>query len=148
MDAFSTLAWEIKHLPYNQTRKDLETDFCWLWFMVDRLPEKEAIRHYRTLRAQVSEEEVKQALQARIQYAAGTLDGLTERLANLGGAHDWNRSEWAVRLADWTKGHEASGLAVEANFEEASDIAEELDKRIAALSTPKFAPRPTAPRHR
>ncbi len=138
MDAFATLAWEIKHLPYN--RKGLETNFCWLWFMVDRLPEKEAIRHYRALRAQVT---VEQVLQARVQHAAAELNRLINRLDNLGGAPAWNHSEWAGRLANWAKGYEAPG-DVETYFEEASAIAEELDKRIAALSTPKFARRPVA----
>ncbi len=143
--ALKLLESEIRHLPAT-SRTDIEIDFCWLGHLMPRWSEDVAIRRYRALRTRVAgaaQQATQQALQARTKKAAETLNYLANRLIDLGEAQAWNHSEWAQRLATWAKGFEASQLDVEAYFEEASDIAEELDRRIAEARAPKFAPRPT-----
>lgn len=120
---FERLASEIERLPQSsKIRKELEVEHAY----AERWPK---FSTYRTLRPQVTT--------ARTEVAETNLRALKAELANQGGMIEWNRSLWETRLDKWLQGYEASGFnTVDAFFDEASAIAEELDRQIRKASRP------------
>lgn len=129
--AFESLGSKIERLPSSKTRTALEIEHAYAERWLD-------VPAYRALRSRVTN--------ARFEFARADLAAIKTELASQGGLFEWNQSPWVDRLTKWLLGYEASGFdTVSAFFDEASDIAEELDRRVRA-ARPRYSPRPTMER--
>ena len=126
--ALENLADKIQLLPNNDVRMGLEEDFCYLSRKIEYLTEAAAIAAYRELHSRV-----------RFAVAKADIDELKARLCSQGGLFQWTRSLWGDRLDKWLMGHDISNFntdTINAFFDEAAAIAEELDCQIEKASQP------------